>query len=721
MEKKTGKLSGMFSRVFRKNSFFFRMLTTIVTMICVPMLVVEMVMLLQFTENYRSSQEQHCYDVLQSGSAFFESEMEILNNAALRLGLQPEVGLPLNEQVTEYDHYAAAAAVNAYAAGIPMVEQLAVFYPGKDVVLSGGFKKDLARFCSGSFGEATGELAANFLQEAQGLSLFSTASLAEKSEACVVVAKPISIKNTRVRDALVIFVLRHDDLEAACGVTDLSGTAFGLVDGEGAFLLRGELFTDALLTSRNFQSFLTQSRETSAVCKAAGEESVLYKYSQSGTGLTFLLARQSTAVEEELQSYVQSTAALIAVSLVILALLLFATVYINYNPVKTLLLKHFDPEKARKTNELELIDTALYTREQRISTQRRLLMDFVLGDILTGQPLEEELVERYFPTGKYCCFAAAAVTAGTLPLPRLQEAVRDMEQAQGELFVTGLPQSKHTVFILAAWESVVPGKLKEQVARLLSALEVQGFAVGEGSCVTGIRELYRSYYEALEDARKQSTWAATNDLRVEISRFANAVINQEEKLSVGLLETIEKFPEYGTAEEETKRFWCDKLLDSYFTALEELGKPLERAELQQLLLFTGSRHLFSMLRQSLERVFAEEQEETEEIRRLQQALKKFVDENLFDKELCLTMVAEHLDISIYSISRMFKAATGSNFKDYISDKRLERARILLLTTSDSVGSITEAVGFDRVSYFSTLFRKKYGISPSQYRKEQNTF
>ena len=98
-----------------------------------------------------------------------------------------------------------------------------------------------------------------------------------------------------------------------------------------------------------------------------------------------------------------------------------------------------------------------------------------------------------------------------------------------------------------------------------------------------------------------------------------------------------------------------------------------------------------------------------------------MDENLFDKELCLTMVAEHLDISIYSISRMFKAATGSNFKDYISDKRLERARILLLTTSDSVGSITEAVGFDRVSYFSTLFRKKYGISPSQYRKEQNTF
>ena len=721
MDQKKGKLSGVFFRLFRKNSFFFRMLITIVTLICVPMLAVELVMLLQFTGNYRSSQEQHCYDVLQSSSSFLESELEILNNAALRLGLQAEVGIPLNEQVTEYDHYAAAMAVNAYAAGIPMVERLAVYYPEKDIVLSSGYKKDLSRFCTDIFGEAAAGKAIAFLRDAKGLSLFSTVSWGEKSDARIVVAKSISIKSANARDALVVFVLRHDDLEEACGVTALSGTSFGILDAEGTFLLRGALFTDALLVSGEFQSFLSGSRESSAVCMAAGEELVLYRYSQPGTELTFLLARQSTAVEEELQSYVQSTAVLIAVSLVILVLLIFATVYINYNPVKTLLMKHFDPENAGKGNELELIDTALYTKDQRISTQRRLLMDLVLGDLLTGQPLEEALVERYFPAGQYGYFAVAAATAEVIPLPQLRETLRSIEQTRGELFVTGLHQSKHTVFILAAREPLAPGSLKEQIMKLLSALAVQGFAVGEGSCVTGIRELHRSYYEALEDARKQSAWAATNDLRVEISRFANAVTNQEKKLSIGLLETIEKFPEYGTAEEETKRFWCDKLLDSYITALEELGKPLERAELQQLLLFTGSRHLFSMLRQSLERVFAEEQEETEELRRLQQALKKFVDENLFDKELCLTMVAEHLDISIYSISRMFKAATGSNFKDYISDKRLERARILLLTTSESVGSITEAVGFDRVSYFSTLFRKKYGISPSQYRKEQNTF
>ena len=73
----------------------------------------------------------------------------------------------------------------------------------------------------------------------------------------------------------------------------------------------------------------------------------------------------------------------------------------------------------------------------------------------------------------------------------------------------------------------------------------------------------------------------------------------------------------------------------------------------------------------------------------------------------------------YMVSRLFKNQTGAGFKEYITARRLEQAARLLLGTRDSVSSIAAQVGFESPAYFTSLFRARYGKTPSRYRDDGN--
>ena len=55
--------------------------------------------------------------------------------------------------------------------------------------------------------------------------------------------------------------------------------------------------------------------------------------------------------------------------------------------------------------------------------------------------------------------------------------------------------------------------------------------------------------------------------------------------------------------------------------------------------------------------------------------------------------------------------------DYIINKRLERAKLLITTSSLSLQEIADRVGVFDIYYFSKLFKSRFGIAPSQYRKQ----
>ena len=80
---------------------------------------------------------------------------------------------------------------------------------------------------------------------------------------------------------------------------------------------------------------------------------------------------------------------------------------------------------------------------------------------------------------------------------------------------------------------------------------------------------------------------------------------------------------------------------------------------------------------------------------------------------------EIVALSNYShaqFSKLFKRHMGVTLIEYLMDKRLETAAYYLRTSNEGILSISSIVGYDSLSYFIRLFKKKYGISPLQYRK-----
>ncbi|MBP3627579.1 MAG: helix-turn-helix domain-containing protein [Clostridia bacterium] len=99
---------------------------------------------------------------------------------------------------------------------------------------------------------------------------------------------------------------------------------------------------------------------------------------------------------------------------------------------------------------------------------------------------------------------------------------------------------------------------------------------------------------------------------------------------------------------------------------------------------------------------------------LAQNIIEFLHENL-DKSVNLNEISDKFSYSLSSIKRVFKEETGYSVISYLNNLRMQKARELLENTNLSVEDISVLTGFSNVCYFSTAFKKKWGISPLQYR------
>lgn len=96
--------------------------------------------------------------------------------------------------------------------------------------------------------------------------------------------------------------------------------------------------------------------------------------------------------------------------------------------------------------------------------------------------------------------------------------------------------------------------------------------------------------------------------------------------------------------------------------------------------------------------------------------KEYIDENFSDPELSLRMLADQVKLSPAYFGKVFTAVTTYTFNDYLNNTRLNHAAKLLRETSMPISRISEEVGVMNTNYFYALFKKRYGVTPSAYRK-----
>lgn len=101
-------------------------------------------------------------------------------------------------------------------------------------------------------------------------------------------------------------------------------------------------------------------------------------------------------------------------------------------------------------------------------------------------------------------------------------------------------------------------------------------------------------------------------------------------------------------------------------------------------------------------------------------VRQYILDHYTDPNLSLAQISEAFDVNMKTLSRIFKEEFGEKFVDYLTKLRIEHAKKLLETTSDSVQNIAEHVGYLYPMSFIRVFKKIVGMTPGDYRKEQES-
>lgn len=139
-------------------------------------------------------------------------------------------------------------------------------------------------------------------------------------------------------------------------------------------------------------------------------------------------------------------------------------------------------------------------------------------------------------------------------------------------------------------------------------------------------------------------------------------------------------------------------------AYDYLLKPIDQDKLQTV----------------LERILGDGSTESGNVQELvaPSTIRKIMDEikEHYTENITLTGLAEKYSISVSYLSELLKEHLQLSFSEYISSKRIQKAKELLADDSLSIEQIAEQTGYNDYFYFTKVFKKNTGISPSKYRK-----
>ena len=137
-----------------------------------------------------------------------------------------------------------------------------------------------------------------------------------------------------------------------------------------------------------------------------------------------------------------------------------------------------------------------------------------------------------------------------------------------------------------------------------------------------------------------------------------------------------------------------------------LTKPVNPAELEDV----------------IERIVQELKEEAVDAPEISSSFfKKVLDEvdKHYTEDIQLSRLADKFFCSRSYLSKMFKKHLGMSYVDYITKKRIERAKLLLIQDELSTDDIMSSVGWQDPKHFRAVFKKQEGISPSEYRRQNS--
>ncbi len=100
-------------------------------------------------------------------------------------------------------------------------------------------------------------------------------------------------------------------------------------------------------------------------------------------------------------------------------------------------------------------------------------------------------------------------------------------------------------------------------------------------------------------------------------------------------------------------------------------------------------------------------------------LNAFLESNIANENFGVEDICKHIGLSKMQLYRKIKALLNCNVNEYILNKRLQKSKFMLQNEELSISEIAYKVGFSSPAYFSTVFKSKFNLTPSEYKENRN--
>ncbi len=210
----------------------------------------------------------------------------------------------------------------------------------------------------------------------------------------------------------------------------------------------------------------------------------------------------------------------------------------------------------------------------------------------------------------------------------------------------------------------------------------------------------KSYIDKFRECMQQNLYKKSLEISKEYIDFVYKDSDNINKISIKVLEFIKEIA-YISGD------YNQNTMNSLIVKTEKLKGESDK--------FSRKYYSYSLIGETIDTVF----EEIDKSRIYSDDIKKilnYIDRNI-KKGVTLEEVADNFNMSYCYFSKFFKKAVKVNFITYITDRRIEYAKEMLLNTDMPIINIAYDLSFNETNYFSKAFKKKVGVTPTEYREK----
>ena len=726
-----------------KHNYLLRFVSTLFIALYIPLIIFGFTVIRRSYNEMIRRNEDYYRETTASFVTYFDEQLNILRNHALTIAIDStEAGNEITKAVTEshpYYYFTASIALADYKIGLPNINDIGLHFFGTDYILTSKYKYTIDYFFKSGTNNSTElirQITDFFDADNNTTVMISTFPYREYENAALFVGIPVALN--KHHKALIFYMLKYDSISTSFfGTQSSDQLRLCIFDDDGSLVYTNTTSDIGLLENKDFKGFITDTGNDTSIFQYNNNRNnyTVFKVRNENLGKVFISVVPQDEVEESFRQFyciMRNNTILIALGFIPM---LAVAVYINYRPimqlVRSIINKQgnigIDSEIGTITRAFDQISHAFDQMEEYVSEQRIMLMDYFLGNLLYGIPIPQADAERLdisLHGGSFCVLAVSDLKMNTQE--REQLAGHIMLKCNIHVYITDILYKNHMVLICVLKDDDLSKPVRELKQYLHSKYSLP-YQVGAGHIVHQLDDIRKSYMNALHAMESISINpdAADSGLSFDEGYPSEDIMLFLQYVQMGELEnalrTLDSILQYIANEIETvllQRYMYYDILIAYIKCLKQMKYPLGRKETTDLLSNSNAKELYEALSASVKLVCESVAHNAGDMDdSLQKDILDYINENFTDPDICRTQVADKFGISIYSLSRLFKDIVGIGFKEYISAKRMELSRQLLLTSDKSIVKITADIGFDDPDYFSKLFKASYGVTPSKFRRQ----